>query len=128
MKNVFLNPLLVFITALFIFFVVFPSGGTVEDTSLGSVIRGILKVNGIELETVSLDRTDGFTQGILLFLNTPLFHNFMSTLDVYGRSTAELDSQGPMPPGSAGTIMHFAYALNNPYDFVSNTVAVEILP
>jgi hypothetical protein len=33
----------------------------------------------------------------------------------------------PPVPGFTGVTMHYAYALNNPWDFVSNLVAVEIV-
>ncbi len=60
-------------------------------------------------------------------LNTPVFLNFMGTLDASGQATAELNTGGPLPPGSVGIILSFAYCLNNPFDFVSNPINVEIL-
>jgi hypothetical protein len=35
---------------------------------------------------------------------------------------------GPLPPVAVGITMHFAYALNGPWDFASNPVGVEIVP
>ena len=53
--------------------------------------------------------------------------NFMGTLDGAGSSNATFDTLAPIP-GAAGLTMHFAYALNNPWDFVSNPVGIEIVP
>jgi hypothetical protein len=51
--------------------------------------------------------------------------NFLGTLDGSGTATAQLNV--PAGSGATGLTMHFAYALNNPWDFVSNPVAVEIV-
>jgi hypothetical protein len=59
-------------------------------------------------------------------INGPIFQNFMGSLDGTGSATATLNL--PPVPGAAGLTMHYAYALNNPWDFVSNPVAVEIVP
>jgi hypothetical protein len=69
---------------------------------------------------------DDLTAAVMLYLNTPLFSAFLATLDASGRSTAQLNTGGPMPPGSAGHTMYFAYALNNPFDFASNPVSIGI--
>jgi hypothetical protein len=50
----------------------------------------------------------------------------MGILDASGTATAQLNA--PPVPGFAGVTMHYAYALNNPWDFVSNPVAIEIVP
>ena len=42
-------------------------------------------------------------------------------------STAQIDSN-PLPPAAVGTQLHFAYTLNNPFDFASNAVAVTVVP
>ena len=54
--------------------------------------------------------------------------NFMGILDPAGDGAAIFNTLGPMPPGLAGMTMSFAYALNKPWDFVSNPVNVEIVP
>ena len=74
---------------------------------------------------------DFFTDFIMLFLNGPVFQNFMGSLDYSGSGTAVFNTYGPMPPGLAGTTMSFAYCL--PYQapdgwFASNPVAIVILP
>ena len=53
---------------------------------------------------------------------------FLGILDPTGNGAAIFNTLGPMPPGMAGTTMSFAYALNMPWDFVSNPVNIEIIP
>jgi hypothetical protein len=71
---------------------------------------------------------DLLTNTIIALLNTPVFANFTGTLDGTGGGTAQFNTFGPLPTGSAGTILYFAYALNMPWDFVSNPVEVHIVP
>jgi hypothetical protein len=61
-----------------------------------------------------------------VLINTPIFMDFLGALDASGTATAQVNA----PPilGFAGVTMHYAYALNNPFDFVSNPVAIEIVP
>ena len=63
-------------------------------------------------------------------LNSPPFANFSSVLGVSGNSWAQMDTTilEPIPPGCVGLILNFAYALNNPWDIVSNPVGIEIVP
>jgi hypothetical protein len=70
---------------------------------------------------------DVFTDLVLTLLNTPLFMNFFGVLDSSGDGSALLNLPGPLPSGSQGMVIHFAYALNNPYDFTSNPAAIEIV-
>jgi|GEM_PF-3527914 len=77
------------------------------------------------LVTLPLNR-DAFTDYILGRLNTPVFMNFLGTLNGAGNSTAQLNSWPK--PGFVGSTMHYAYALRLPWDFVSNAVAIEIVP
>ena len=69
---------------------------------------------------------DLFTQIVLSLVNTPVFTNFSGNLDASGAASAQMN----IPPvqGSAGMTMYYAYALYNPWDFVSNPVAIEIVP
>jgi len=53
---------------------------------------------------------------------------FMDQLDASGRGAAMLNTMGSIPSGAAGNRMHFAYALNDPFDFVSNPVEIGIIP
>lgn len=70
---------------------------------------------------------DDFTEYVVLpNLNTPLFMNFLGTLDGNGQALAQLNA--PPVPGFAGIIMHYAYCCNNPFDFVSNPLKIEIVP
>ena len=69
---------------------------------------------------------DIFSDLVMALLNSPVFSNFMGTLDADGRSTAQLNI--PAFPVSAGIIMHYAFCCNNPFDFVSNPVAIEMVP
>jgi parallel beta-helix repeat protein len=70
---------------------------------------------------------DWFSDLEMLLLGTPIFLDFMGTLDAQGQGGAQLNVP-PLPSGSAGLIMHYAYCCNNPLDFVSNPVAIEIVP
>ena len=69
---------------------------------------------------------DLFTHIVIQLANTATFTYFMAGLDGAGSATATFN----LPPGtgSVGFTMYFAYALNNPYDFVSNPVKVQITP
>ena len=92
--------------------------GTVSGTSPGIPLPGgqvVLPINWDQMTNIGL-----------MLLNTPAFDNFLGTLDVNGQAPAKLDLMHL--PGAAGLYMHFAYALNNPWDYVSNAAAIEILP
>jgi hypothetical protein len=52
--------------------------------------------------------------------------DFTGMLDGSGMAAAQLNL-GPAP-GAAGTTLHFAFALNAPWDFASNAVPVSIVP
>ncbi|MFH1998897.1 MAG: SBBP repeat-containing protein [Planctomycetota bacterium] len=69
---------------------------------------------------------DGFTEMILALLNTQVFTSFYGTLDQEGKGTAWLNA--PVISGYAGWKLDFAFALNNPFDFVSNPISIEIEP
>ncbi|MFH1999349.1 MAG: hypothetical protein ABIK28_06695 [Planctomycetota bacterium] len=71
---------------------------------------------------------DWFTNLTLAYANTPLFDRFLGTLDALGQSTAQLNTGGPLPPEAVGLSMYFAFCLNNPFNFVSTPVIVEIVP
>ena len=69
---------------------------------------------------------DVFSSLSVLYANTSIFQNFFGTLDKEGKASAQFNL-GALP-GFGGTILHFAYALNMPFDYASNAVAVDILP
>lgn len=70
---------------------------------------------------------DVFLSLVISLVNTPVFSNFMGTLDNAGSAAATFDTLGPVS-GATGLIMHYAYALNAPWNFASNPVAIEIVP
>jgi len=68
---------------------------------------------------------DWFSDLEMSLLNTYTFLHFMGALDAQGSGTAQLNVP-PLPSGVAGVKMHYAYCCNNPFDYVSNPVMVEI--
>lgn len=70
---------------------------------------------------------DIFTDLVFILLNTAVFNHFFGFLDSGGEATARFNTLGPVP-GAAGTYIHFAYALNNPWDYISNPAAIEVVP
>ena len=71
---------------------------------------------------------DIFTNFLLSMINSPVFQNFTGKLDATGQAMATLDTLGAMPAQLAGTNMHFAFVLNKPWDYVSNALAIELIP
>jgi hypothetical protein len=71
---------------------------------------------------------DSFTHFVLTISNTPPFSNFMGVLGPTGRASATLNTLGPVDPRFIGLTMYFAYALNDPWDGVSNPISVVIGP
>ena len=67
---------------------------------------------------------DAFTNLVVTLANTTLFKDFAGTLDAYGDAEAILDL-GPLP-GGAGMTLHFAFALNKPWDYVSDPIPVGV--
>lgn len=68
---------------------------------------------------------DIFTNLTITLANTAIFPNFMSILDGSGEATATMN----LPTFSAGYVtLYFAYALNGPWDYASNAVAVYLVP
>jgi len=68
---------------------------------------------------------DIFTNVVMAYLNTTLFDKFLGNLDAQGKATATLTI--PSAAGLVGLKFYFAYALNNPWDFVSSTACIEIV-
>jgi len=71
---------------------------------------------------------DLYSNIVFAALNGPMFSNFMNTLNGSGMATATLNTFGPLPPAAAGLTMYYAYALNGPWNFVSNPAVIEIAP
>jgi hypothetical protein len=93
--------------------------GSVSGTSPGTPLPG-------GFITLPLN-WDVFTDVVLLFLNTPVFTDFLGKLDGKGEATAQINAP-PLPPGSAGLVLYFAFCLNNPFDFASNPLEIDIVP
>lgn len=70
---------------------------------------------------------DAATDILLALLNTPFCQDFYGNLNAIGMATAKLDTLAPAP-GVAGIELNFAFCLNNPFDFVSNPVYIELIP
>jgi len=69
---------------------------------------------------------DFLTDLVLSLVNTTLFVDFHGVLDPTGRGMAQLNA--PAHIGNVGLTIHFAYLLNNPFNYVSNPAPVEIVP
>lgn len=70
---------------------------------------------------------DIFTNIALNLLNTPIFKDFAGVLNSAGKATAVFNTMGPAPT-AIGLNISFAYALDNPWDYASNGVNIEITP
>jgi hypothetical protein len=70
---------------------------------------------------------DAFTDVIFAYLNTPLFSDFMGVLNAAGQGSAQLTAPA-MDPIYVGLVMHFAFCVNDPFDYASNPLSIEIAP
>jgi hypothetical protein len=71
---------------------------------------------------------DVYTDLIFLLMNSQLFYNFMGTLSATGGAKAEFDTKGPISSVAVGLTVHYAFALNAPWNYASNAAGIEILP
>jgi len=94
--------------------------GCVTGTSPGTPLPGNKAVLPLNM--------DLFTNLVLGFINGPIFSNFMGALDSNGEAQAALNTFGPLPTGSAGLTIYFAFAVNKPWEFASNWVDIVITP
>jgi hypothetical protein len=69
---------------------------------------------------------DFFLMLVINMINGPIFQDFAGVLDSSGKGTASFNL--PAGTGATGLSMYYAYALNKPYDFVSNPVMIQIVP
>lgn len=69
---------------------------------------------------------DWFTDFVFSQANSALFVNFLGWLNANGQATAQFNC--PPLPGYAGTLLHFAYCCNNPFNFASNPVTIKLVP
>jgi hypothetical protein len=91
--------------------------GSVTGVSPGTPLPGGLAVIPLN--------NDWFMQFVLQWLNTAFFVNFLGNLDALGNGGAQLNLP-PLPAGTAGLVMHYAFCTYNPFDFTSNPVGVVV--
>jgi hypothetical protein len=70
---------------------------------------------------------DFFTSLVINLMNLPLFQQFAGNLDGLGGGTAGF-GLFQVDPGMIGLEFTLAFALRNPWDFVSNPVQIEVVP
>ena len=92
--------------------------GSLSGSDPGTLLPG-------GLATIPLNR-DWFTDYILARLNGPVFSDFWGTLDASGKRAAQLNA--PPIPTWVGQKIDFAYALNDPWNYVSHPVSVTVVP
>jgi hypothetical protein len=68
---------------------------------------------------------DAFTDMTIRYANTPSFHNFMNTFCSSGYAKATMNV---VPFAGGYFTMYFAFAMNKPWDYASNAVAVYLVP
>jgi hypothetical protein len=92
--------------------------GSITGTQPGTTLPG-----GVAVLPLNWDL---FTNTVIAMLNGPVFSEFLGQLSVEGTAEAILN----LPPvsGATGLTMHFAYALNGPWDFASNAVGIDLVP
>jgi hypothetical protein len=69
---------------------------------------------------------DPFTDFVWNNKTTALFQDFLGTLDKNGRALAQLNAP-PLPPGYVGLMIYFAGTCNDPFDLVTNPLAVKVV-
>jgi hypothetical protein len=70
---------------------------------------------------------DVFTDIVFAYVNWPYFSKFFMSLNKHGQGSAMLCAPS-LPPSAVGIKMHYAFCLNNFFDFASNPVGIEIIP
>ncbi|MFH2002586.1 MAG: hypothetical protein ABIK28_23135, partial [Planctomycetota bacterium] len=58
---------------------------------------------------------------------SPAFMGFLNTMDINGQSKAQLNTYGALDANLVGLKLYFAYTCNNPFNFVSNPMYVELV-
>jgi len=73
---------------------------------------------------------DQFTSTVISSLSTPVFQDFLGTLDAEGRATAVLNTYGPVIPACAGLEAGFIFIMSPPpaWNFVSNVIPLTFDP
>jgi len=93
--------------------------GSVSGTSPGTPLPG-----GMATLPLNWDLLTNLTIGLI---NTPVFYNFMGSLDIFGLATAQFNTLGSFSGGGI-TDLYFAYCLAGPFDYASNPVRISIVP
>ena len=70
---------------------------------------------------------DALTEIVVKQLNTPVFQNFHSFLDISGQASAQMNSV-PLDSSLVGVKLYFAFCLIDPFSFASNPKEIEIVP
>ncbi len=91
---------------------------SVTGTEPGTLLPG-----GLATLPLNWDFLTGF---VLHNANTPALADFSGTLDSSGLASAQLNTY-PLPMGTVGLELYFAYACSNPWDYVSNPLTVLIV-
>jgi hypothetical protein len=92
---------------------------TTSGTDPGSLLPG-------DEVTIPINQ-DWLTDYVIDHLGAPLFAEFRGTLDADGRAIATL-AVDPLGQSWVGRTVNFAFAIDRPWDFASNAVAVEVVP
>ncbi|MEW6743700.1 MAG: C25 family cysteine peptidase [Planctomycetota bacterium] len=90
--------------------------------SMSGTEPGLPVGNGVTLPL----NWDLFMLVVATNLNSPIFDHFLGELDASGEASARLSVPGPMPPGCAGLVLHFAFGVMTPWEYASNPVGVLI--
>ena len=114
------------------------TGGAVNfdlDAGAGQAGRNYLLFGGVTGTTPGTTLPGGtnlpvnwdvFTNLVIVMVNTAPFSGFLGQLDANGQAQAKFDTLGPL--SASGFAFSFAFALNNPWDFASNSVTVDVIP
>jgi hypothetical protein len=109
------------------------------DAGVGNANRQYLLLGSLSGSTPGFDlpggqhvplNWDAITNFIIGTLGTPMFQNFMGTLDGLGQASATFDTLGAVDPLMVGQTLSFAYLLTYPpaWDFSSNCVTLDLDP
>jgi hypothetical protein len=116
------------------------AGGTItlslsagpEETSRVYVVLGSISGTdpGFELPggPILPINWDRFTEFVIDNLDSPLFVDFMGSLGVDGRATAQLVVPPDLLVGMENVDFYFAYPLLNPSDFASTSIRIDVIP
>lgn len=117
-----------------------PEGGGIVNMDLiagqSNQMRNYLLIGGVTGTTPGFPLPGGltlpvnwdvFSDIVMGLVNTPVFSNFMGKTNFTGNASAQLNAPA-LPPGTAGLKLYFAFCMNNPFNFVSNALEIEVVP